>query len=97
MGVGVAVGVELRPLWIRERSLWSRAKLLLSFGGGGRVKGIRSVHERLGCWRRGNLATDRREQSSLYRDLSWNSVVLSCTVVSLNRAAQGTQGRSLGT
>lgn len=39
MGVGVAVGVELRPLWIRERRVGARAKLLLSFGG---VKGSRT-------------------------------------------------------
>lgn len=60
---------------------WSRAKLLLSFGG---VKGSRT---RTG-WAAGDGETWRLTGESaeqLYRDLSWNSVVLSCTV--MGRAA----------
>lgn len=84
MGAGVAVGVELRRLWIRERRAGAGRNCCYHLGG---VRGIRT---RAGTgWAAGDgetwrLTGERAEQ--LYRDLSWNSVVLSCTVTS--RAAQ---------
>lgn len=69
---------------------WSRAKLLLSFGG---VKGIRT---RTG-WAAGDGETWRLTGESaeqLYRDLSWNSVVLSCTVMGRAARGQASEGQS---
>lgn len=91
MGVGVAVGVELRPLWIRERSLGAGRNCCYHLGV---LRG--SVQVQRTGWASGDGETWRLTGESaeqLYRDLSWNSVVLSCTVT--NRAAQG--GRHVGT
>lgn len=84
MGAGVAVGVELRRLWIRERRAGAGRNCCYHLGG------VRGTRTRAGTgWAAGDgetwrLTGERAEQ--LYRDLSWNSVVLSCTAT--GRAAQ---------
>lgn len=87
MGEGVAVGVEVRPLWIRERRLGAGRNCCCHLGV---LRG--SVQVQRTGWASGDGETWRLTGESaeqLYRDLSWDSVVLSCTVT--NRAAQGSR------